>query len=244
MKSVPIAMLHHVEDRKDWASLQPYCIERKTLVRLLDQIERSGKRGVSLSDALENPSSKNVVLTFDDGAQHLWDFAIPALLNRGMSASFYIPKHHIGKTNSWDVEEGRAEVQLMDETAIRELHKAGMEIGGHSHHHIRLGEVEESRAIQELQMSKEILDDLIQKETQSMAWPYGSVPKNSAELLKRCGWKSGLAIFSPDAHPARMRRFIIHDGDTSRSMRLKFGPLYRAYRSAMDRRMSPASSRN
>lgn len=244
MKSLPIAMLHHVEDRKDWASLQPYCIERKTLDRLLDQIERSGKRGVSLSDALENPSRNKVVLTFDDGAQHLWDFAIPALLNRGMTASFFIPTHHIGKTNSWDMDEGRAEVQLMDDTAIRELHKAGMEIGGHSHHHIRLGEVEESRAIQELRMSKEILDDLIQKETQSMAWPYGSVPENSAELLKQCSWKSGLAIFSPDAHPARMRRFIIHDGDTSRSMRLKFGPLYRAYRSAMDRRMSPTSSRN
>ena len=53
----------------------------------------------------------------------------------------------------------------MDETAIRELHKAGMEIGGHSHHHIRLGEVEESRAIRELRMSKEILDDLLQEES-------------------------------------------------------------------------------
>ncbi|MDA9863778.1 polysaccharide deacetylase family protein [Flavobacteriales bacterium] len=244
MKSLPIAMLHHVENRKDWDSLQPYSIKRKTLVQLLDQIERSGKKGVSLIDALETPSRKKVVLTFDDGAQHLWDFAIPALLNRGMTASFYIPTHHIGKTNSWDVEEGRAEVQLMDGSAIRELHKVGMEIGGHSHHHIRLGEVEESRAIKELRMSKEILDDLIQKETQSMAWPYGSVPENSAELLKQCGWKSGLAIFSPDTHPARMRRFIIHDGDTSQSMRLKFGPLYRAYRSVMDRRMSPTSSRN
>ena len=244
MITFPIAMLHHVEDRKDWASLQPYCIERKTLVRLLDQIERSGKRGVSLSDALENPSRKNVVLTFDDGAQHLWDFAIPALLNRGMTASFFIPTHHIGKTNSWDVEEGRAEVQLMDKSAIRELHRAGMEIGGHSHHHIRLGEVEESRASQELRMSKEILDDLIQKETQSMAWPYGSVPENSKELLKKSGWISGLAIFSPDAHPARMRRFIIHDGDSARSMRLKCGPLYRAYRNVMDRRMLPTSSRN
>ena len=244
MTNLPIAMLHHVEDREDWASLQPYCIQRKTLIRLLDQIERSGKIGVSLPNALEYPSSKKVVLTFDDGAQHLWDFAIPELLNRGMTASFFIPTHHIGKTNSWDVEEGRAEVQLMDETAIRELHKSGMEVGGHSHHHIRLGEVEESRTIQELQMSKEILDDLLQEETQSMAWPYGSVPENAEALLHQSNWKSGLAIFSPDAHPAHLRRFIIHDGDTSRSMRLKFGPLYRTYRMIMDRRMSPTSSRN
>ena len=237
-------MLHHVEDRKDWGSLKPYCIERKTLVRLLDQIQRSGKKGVSLTDAHKTPSRNKVVLTFDDGAQHLWDFAIPELLNRGMTASFFIPTHHIGKTNSWDVEEGRAEVQLMDETAILELHKAGMEVGGHSHHHIRLGELEESLAIQELRMSKEILDDLIQEETQSMAWPYGSVPENSAELLRQSGWKTGLAIFSPDAHPASMRRFIIHDGDTSRSMRLKFGVLYRVYRTLIDRRLSPTSSRN
>lgn len=244
MKPVPIAMLHHVEDREDWASLKPFCIGKATYTRLLDRIEQSGKKGVSLRDALQAPSRNNVVLTFDDGAQHLWDYAIPELLSRNMTASFFIPTHHIAKTNSWDVKEGRAEVQLMDETAIQELHKAGMEIGGHSHHHIRLDEVEESRAIQELRLSKEILDALIQGETQSMAWPYGSVPNNSAALLKQCGWKSGLAIFSPDAHPARMRRFIIHDGDTSHSMRLKFGPIYRAYRSAMDRRISLSSSRN
>ena len=169
MTALPIAMLHHVEDREDWASLQPYCIGKTTFTRLLDRIEQSGKKGGSLRDALQAPSRNNVVLTFDDGAQHLWDYAIPELLSRNMTASFFIPTHHIAKTNSWDVEEGRAEVQLMDESAIRELHKAGMEIGGHSHRHIRLGEVEESGAIQELRMSKEILDDLIQKETQSIS---------------------------------------------------------------------------
>ena len=91
MNTLPIAMLHHVEDREDWTSLQPYCIERITFVRLLNQLERNGKKGVSLSEALETPCRKNVVLTFDDGAQHLWDFAIPELLKRGMTASFFIP---------------------------------------------------------------------------------------------------------------------------------------------------------
>ena len=240
----PIAMLHHVEDRADWDSLSPYCIRRGTFSLLLDHIERKGNNGVSLATALAKPDRKNVVLTFDDGAQHLWDFAIPELLKRGMTASFFIPTHHIGQTNSWDVSEGRSEVQLMDAAAIRELTAAGMEVGGHSHQHIRLGDIEETQVLQELTTSKAILDDLLDGDVQSMAWPYGSVPIGAPELLHKTGWKTGLAIFSPDSNPARLRRFIVHDGDTSMSIRLKCGPLYNVYRSAMDRRKITGSSRN
>lgn len=240
----PIAMLHHVEDRADWNSLSPYCIKRGTFSLLLDQIQQMGKKGVSLAKALAKPDRKNVVLTFDDGAQHLWDYAIPELLKRGMTASFFIPTYHIAETNSWDVAEGRAEVQLMDAAAIRELTAAGMEVGGHSHQHIRLGDIEETQVLHELTSSKVILDDLLEADVQSMAWPYGSVPSSAPELLHKTGWKTGLAIFSPDSNPARLRRFIVHDGDTSRSIRLKCGPLYKAYRSTMDRRKTAGSSRN
>ena len=89
-----------------------------------------------------------------------------------------------------------------------------------------------------------MLDDLLSADAKSMAWPYGSVPHRAPELLHKTGWKTGLAIFSPDSNLARLRRFIVHDGDTSRSIRLKCGPLYAAYRSAMDRRKTKGSSRN
>lgn len=244
MKSIPIAMLHHVEDRHDWGSLQPYCIKRKTLINLLTVIEKTGKRGVSLAEAIAKPSRKNVVLTFDDGAEHLWDFAIPELLKRSMTASFYIPTHHIGSTNSWDVKEGRSEVPLMSEEAIRELKNVGMDIGGHSHHHIRLADQEKTDIEEELSTSKKILDELLQQDTQAMAWPFGSVPQEASSLLKQAGWNIGLSIFSPVSKPSQLRRFIIHDGDTLRSIRLKCGPFYTAYRGIVDRRQAITSSRN
>ena len=161
-----------------------------------------------------------------------------------MTASFFIPTHHIGQTNSWDVAEGRAEVKLMDSTAIRELKAAGMEVGGHSHQHIRLGDIEETQVLHELTTSKAILDDLLEEDVQSMAWPYGSIPNGAPKLLQTTGWKTGLAIFSPDSNPARLRRFIVHDGDSSRSIRVKCGQLYQAYRRAVDRSKSTDISRN
>jgi len=120
--------------------------QKKNLIQLINQIERIGKKGVSLTDALQNSSKIKVVITFDNGAQQLKGFAIPELLNRGMTASIFIPTHHISKTNAWGVEEGRAKFKLMDESAIRELHKLGMEIRGHSGHHIHLGDVQESHS--------------------------------------------------------------------------------------------------
>ena len=234
MNLPPIAMLHHVEDRQDWASLQPFCIKRATFIRFLDQIEQSGKKGVTMSDAIANPNRKNVVLTFDDGAQHLWDFAIPELSNRGMRASFYIPTQHIGKTNTWDIAENRAEVKIMDEHHIRELQKLGMEIGGHSHHHSKLGELSSSKILQELRSSKEILDNIVGQESQTMAWPYGSVPINAKDLLDQAKWKFGLSIFSRKQCNASLRRFIVHDGDSSVSLFLKLSRSYQVYRGITD----------
>lgn len=237
-------MLHHVDDRSDWASLQPYCIRRDKFVEFLNTLEKSGLKAVSFNQAVQNLNRRNVVITFDDGAAHLWDFVIPELRTRSMSATFFIPTHHIGQSNSWDMEEGRAEVQLMDEHQIVALKKAGMEVGGHSHHHIRLGEVDEEQVKEELRASKRMLDTLLNQDTHTLAWPYGSVPANAESLLKQTGWKYGLSIFSSIASAWSMRRFIVHNGDSEKSLRLKCSPLYGVYRSLTDRRKTRISSRN
>lgn len=237
-------MFHHVDDRSDWASLQPYCIRRDKFAEFLTTLEVSGLRAVSFNHAIREPNRRNVVVTFDDGAAHLWDFVIPELQKREMTATFLIPTHHIGKTNEWDVEEGRAEVQLMDEHQIVALKKAGMEVGGHSHHHVRLGEVDEEQVKEELRASKQMLDTLLNQDTHTLAWPYGSVPANAESLLKQTGWKYGLSIFSSKASAWSMRRFIVHNGDTWKSLRLKCSPLYGVYRNLTDRRKTRNSSRN
>jgi peptidoglycan/xylan/chitin deacetylase (PgdA/CDA1 family) len=113
-------------------------------LRLLNYLEQNGYQTLTFEDLHDSPrmkSGKRIILTFDDCPKHLFDFAIPELLSRKMKASFYMPTAYLGKYNAWDVEEGRAKVELMDENDLLELSRLGMEIGSHSHHHVKLKNV-------------------------------------------------------------------------------------------------------
>jgi peptidoglycan/xylan/chitin deacetylase (PgdA/CDA1 family) len=231
----PIAMLHHISDDPAHESLKPYSITRHSFSRLLDYLERHEYRTVTFAQ-LENGTAsgkKRIILTFDDCPRHLLDFAVPELCRRGMNGVFYMPAAHLGGYNSWDVQEGRARVELMDAADLQQLEKLGMEIGGHSFNHIRLKDVPENSAEEVLQCRR-ILESIVAGQLLSFAWPFGSVPANHKRLLTDAGFRYGLSIYQPFESRLALRRFIYHDGDTDNTLEKKLSPAYRAYRLLTD----------
>jgi len=241
---LPIAMLHHVSDRTDWRSLQPFVISRTTFFRFLDAIERSKLVTETFASQRQNISGaegkKEVVITFDDCGEHLLDFVVPELMRRGMKAVFFVPTAHIGKSNAWDVKEGRSEVALMNHTQLLALQVFGMEIGGHSHHHIHLARVSDEQLEMEVSACQRELTALLGHSAISFAYPFGSIPSN-LDVLKRNGFLNGCAIFSHSNTLLQRRRFIVHDGDTSQSLAFKLSRWYGMYRAFADRRQ-PSSA--
>ena len=235
---IPIAMFHHVSNRRDWSSLHPFVIKESTFTKFLDQIERSNIITTTLSSLSDGKTaSKRVVLTFDDCGKHLLDFAVPELLRRNMKAVFFMPTANIGGVNTWNIEIGQSEVELMHAADLRELQGYEMEIGAHSHDHIHLARVDRLQCAEQLQRSQQTLSDILGNCVTCMAYPFGSIPDNPQELLENAGFRYGCAIFSPAQSFASMRRFIVHDGDSRASMRLKTHPLYMHYRKWKDARM-------
>lgn len=235
----PIAMLHHVSDRTDWRSLQPFVISRTTFCRFLDAIERSKLVTETFAsqeqDVSDTEEKKAVVITFDDCGEHLLDFAVPELMRRGMKAVFFVPTAHIGKSNVWDVKNGRAQVTLMSHAQLRALQVLGMEIGGHSHHHIHLARVSDEQLEAEISMCQQELTAMLGHSATSFAYPFGSIPSN-LDVLKRNGFLNGCAIFSHSNTLLQRRRFIVHDGDTPNSLAFKLSKWYGLYRAFADRR--------
>jgi peptidoglycan/xylan/chitin deacetylase (PgdA/CDA1 family) len=230
----PIAMLHHVSDDPAHESLKPYSISRQSFTRLLDFLERHEYETVTfaqLDDGVRTGKRK-IILSFDDCPKHLLDFAIPELVRRGMKGVFYMPAAHIGGYNSWDVEEGRARVELMNAGDLRQLQSLGMEIGGHSWHHIRLKDA--GNAAEELRQCRNILAGIVAGPLLSFAWPFGSVPANYKRLLTDTGFRYGLSIFQPFESRHALRRFIYHDGDTDSTLEKKLSPFYKVYRLLSD----------
>jgi peptidoglycan/xylan/chitin deacetylase (PgdA/CDA1 family) len=224
----PIAMLHHVSNDPAHESLKPYCIGRKSFTRLLDHLESRNYETVSFTKLSPASGKKPVLLSFDDCPKHLLDFAVPELCRRGMKAVFYMPAAHLGGYNSWDVAEGRARVELMDAGDLQQLEKLGMEIGGHSWHHIKLKE--SANAAEEVQQCRTILKAIVKGPLLSFAWPFGSIPTDYKRILDKAGFRYGLSIYQPFESRQALRRFIYHDGDTDQSLEKKLSFAYKAYR--------------
>ena len=128
----------------------------------------------------------------------------------------------------------------MDEVDLRELEKLGMEVGGHSHHHIRLGKREKKEVMSQIDECQSILTKILGHPVQHFAYPYGSIPEDAERILEAYGLKSACAIFSPKQSQYQMRRFIVHDGDTDQSLMLKLHRIYQHYRSITDSLKAPS----
>ena len=158
------------------------------------------------------------------------DFAVPELIKRENERRFLCPTSQIGGYNDWNVAQGKPRMDLMNEADLKELQKLGMEIGGHAHDHIRLAEQPDSDVLKQLALSQDILTEILGQPAVSMAYPYGSLPNQAQSALSQVGMRWGCSIFSPIQAHHCLRRFIVHDGDTRRSLKVKLHPLYSLYR--------------
>ncbi|MBW7915037.1 MAG: polysaccharide deacetylase family protein [Taibaiella sp.] len=230
----PVIMLHHVTDDPALDALKPYSISRASFTRLLDVLEQVGYTTTVFCD-VDFRKGKKVIITFDDCPKNLWDFALPELQKRGMKAVFYMPTAYMGGHNDWDIQFGKPSVELMDEADIKRLSDIGMEVGSHSHHHVRLGELGAVEVAANLRQSKQILEKITGKKILSVAYPFGSVPKEEELLLKDAGYEYGLSIYSPFQSRYCIRRFIYHDGDDAVRLKSKLSVRYRMMRVVNDK---------
>ncbi len=236
---IPIIMLHEVKNRSQ-ESANSWCISHDKFSALLDYLYRLNYETITFADivsksALRGSSRKKVVLTFDDGYKHLFDFAIPELQKRQMKAAFYIPTSCIGKYNFWDVEKGYEKEEIMNESDLKELDRLGMEVGAHSHHHINLKEAADGRVVaEEISQSKKILEVILNKRVYSFAYPYAAVPKEYKKLLSDEGYYYGLSFYQPYENKFALRRICYHNNDTEQSLRLKLSFPYKILRTLRD----------
>ena len=234
-------MLHHVSDRSDWDSLRPFVIRKRTFSIFLDAIEKTGLKTVTFRDIEKKRNKRSIIISFDDCGKHLFDFAIPELKRREMTAVFYMPTAYIGDVNRWNTEKGQSEVELMDASDLKALEDMGMEVGGHSHNHLHLAQLSEKELRLEIERCSSILGSILAQPPVSFAYPFGSIPMQAGNAFEAHGFKHACAIFSPKQAASQLRRFIIHDGDSKLSMRIKLTRIYAWYRHVNDTRMDNAS---
>lgn len=106
--SLSIVMYHYVRPIKDSKFPQLKGLELEKFRRQLDYLDANfvivDTEDVIRSVKSKSPLPKNACwLTFDDGYQDHYEFVLPELLSRGLTAAFFPPKHAVFGSKLLDV---------------------------------------------------------------------------------------------------------------------------------------------
>ncbi len=121
---------------------------------------------------------KKVVLTFDDGDASNFYYAMPTLKEIGFSATFFVTINEIGKP-------GR-----MDWSMIYDLSRQGMGIGSHGLSHHFLTAHTNYTVLNELILSKQILEKYTRKRVDFLSVPQGFYNKRILTIARDVGFKA------------------------------------------------------
>lgn len=157
---------------------------------------------VSLSELVKRINNKclkgnEVCITFDDGYKDNFTNALPILEKYNTPATIFITTSNLGKQASfeWDMKYSDIErAYFLSEEEIKILSDNPLiEIGAHTHNHVRLSDLSKNDQFLEIETSKKILESIIQKKILHFAYPFGGrqdFNKVSKNIVKELGFIS------------------------------------------------------
>jgi peptidoglycan/xylan/chitin deacetylase (PgdA/CDA1 family) len=168
------------------------------------------------------PNGPAVVFTFDDALESVYTRAFPILRERGIPAAVFAVAGYMGRTNRWPGQPAWVpEMKIMTWDQARELSAGGVEFGAHTLAHPDLTTVDPSHVQAELVDSRRMIEDELQVEVRSFAYPYGR-SNESVRRVVDANYPLGLGL--------RMRPLAPGDprGDLPRldAYYLKAAPVY------------------
>jgi len=174
--AVPILMYHSISDADE--SVHPY-YRINTLTKVFADHMRflaaQGYRTISLTEAgAEECDSRSVVITFDDGYDDFYFEAFPILKACGFQATVFLATAYV------DGERFRGR-RCLNWEQIRELHKAGVTFGSHTHTHPQLRYLSRPAVVQEIRKSKNIIEDRLGSAVTDFSYPY-RFPEENGEF--------------------------------------------------------------
>ncbi|MFD5472257.1 polysaccharide deacetylase family protein [Streptomyces sp. NPDC127105] len=168
-------------------------------------------RGTGLPPLPANP----VLITFDDGYEGVHRYALPTLDHYGFPATLFVSTGWIRGAH----DTGGGLDTMLDWDQVRELSAGGVEIGGHSHTHPQLDQLDDDTLWSELIRCKEIVAAELGSVPASFAYPYGYSSHRVRTLVRAAGFTQALAVGNDLARrrqgPYALRRLTVRRSTTT-----------------------------
>jgi peptidoglycan/xylan/chitin deacetylase (PgdA/CDA1 family) len=238
-------MLHHVEP----APLVPpprfpnSYLTPEDFSGFLDLLAAGGYRAWTLFEAArrvragETLPRRSVVLTFDDGCRCFAEHALPALAQRGMTATVFAVSQEVGGENEWDQAAGERRERLLAAEELRELADQGVEIGSHGRLHRDLTTCSGEDLEGEAAGSRHELEEALGRPVHTFCYPYGRWDHRARAAVEAAGYLAAVTIEDHGAGVAddptdllSLPRAFLLPGEGRLERRLKASGRYRHWK--------------
>lgn len=193
-KGVPLPILVYHVVRPSYPSDSPavrsLALTPEVFDAQMDYLRVSGYRVIRFSDLEAHFMSgvplpaHPIILSFDDGWQSQFTYALPILEKYRYPATFFVFTNAIGRKGffTWD--------------ELRSMVAAGMTVGGHSRSHPYLTSISsEAELWSEIFESKQQLETELGVSVNEFAYPFGRYNATIVSLVQKAGYRSARGDF-------------------------------------------------
>ncbi|MGW2344128.1 polysaccharide deacetylase family protein [Streptomyces sp. NPDC001661] len=131
-----------------------------------------------------------VLITFDDGYEGVHTHALASLAKHGFAATLFVSTGWL--RGAYDT--GGGLDAMLDWDQVRALAGQGVEIGGHSHTHPQLDQLDDADLEFELLRCREIVTGELGRAPVSFAYPYGHSDRRVRQAVRAAGFAQSLAV--------------------------------------------------
>lgn len=182
---VPILMYHSIDQNADTSKLS-VCPE--SFSRQMEFLRKKNYNIVTLEKAAsfiskkEKPPARTIAVTFDDGFENNYTVAYPILKKYNIPATMFVIVNRVGSPGFLTWEE------------IKEMSDSGLiTIGSHTRVHFWLLNSDKRFLDEEVNSSKNILEEKLGKSVDTFCYPMGAFDSASKKAVKDAGYLCAVA---------------------------------------------------
>lgn len=201
---IPVLMYHKVGEPPAGSKLAKLWVSAAKFRRQMAYLSDEGWHPITFKDLYSHwdkatPLPSNpMIITFDDGYLNNYTEAFPILRDFGFRAVLYVVVQTVGWDNRWHDPASETRIPMVSWPQLKEMQKAGWEIGSHTMNHPNLKRIDIKEVKREVEKSRSVIAEFTEETPDSFAYPYGAGEDVPAivEAVKLAGYRTAVTVHS------------------------------------------------
>ena len=199
-RPVLVLSYHAICDLRGDQLLESYAVPPEEFKSQMKMLLRLGFNFISSAELLgylkcgSGLPPRPVLLTFDDCYEDLLHTVKPMLRERNIPGLAFAVSSLVGGFNEWDRKHGASSLRLLSADDLREIVRAGIEIGSHTKTHQDLTKLSQALREDEIAGSADELESIELPRPRFIAYPYGEHSAVVRKTVRESGFVLGFAL--------------------------------------------------